>query len=80
MSLRLTKEDENKSGETPDLLLEGNYSPVGQASRLSKKGIFKWNKCDFTWKYVSVKRLSWWGYQECGPDPPLLLHSNSWIL
>jgi len=41
MSLRLTKEDENKSGETPDLLLEGNYSPVGQASRLSKKGIFK---------------------------------------
>ncbi|MFH0812995.1 MAG: radical SAM protein [Pseudomonadota bacterium] len=37
MSHWLTKEDENKSGETPDLLLEGNYSPVGQASRLSKK-------------------------------------------
>ncbi|OIP88034.1 MAG: hypothetical protein AUK24_08700 [Syntrophaceae bacterium CG2_30_49_12] len=40
MSLRLTKEDENKSGETPDLLFEGNYPPVGQASRLSK-GIFR---------------------------------------
>jgi transcriptional regulator with PAS, ATPase and Fis domain len=37
MSHWLTKEDENRSGETPDLLLEGNYSPVGQASRLSKR-------------------------------------------
>jgi len=40
MSHWLTKENENKSGETPDLLFEGNYPPVGQASRLSK-GIFR---------------------------------------
>jgi hypothetical protein len=26
--LRRTKEDESRSGETPDLLLEGDYSPV----------------------------------------------------
>ena len=37
MTVPVTKEDENKSGETPDLLLEGNkLAVVGQASRLSK--------------------------------------------